>query len=787
MALNLLNKNSKFLDYLDWQEILTALVSQSYFNYTKEGINNLLEFRPISIINQELNFIELYLLERENYNHALNNVFITLPSTNELETYLKSIEKGIVLELNQLNTICKLLENYPAIFRTFDHFNIEHNHPDQALRSKIRNKFIREFRNLVSQNGETQLEKHPKLSKLFKEVRDLETDLRISISKIKREESYSKALQYNEHDIINDRYVLAVRSDSYNSKMGVIVAKSSTGMTLFIEPYSLRDKSNRRMRIMAQIDAIINEICQNFCETLLLFERAPLNILHYYYKLDLIKAKSSYSYDLQLCRPILNQDNKVNIKDFFHPLIENPVLNDLHLDSTSKGLVISGPNTGGKTVTLKSVSLCFLMSYMGLYVPARSCEIYLPQGIYYFSHDQQDLTTGLSSFASEAKNYLELLKDIEPNSLIIVDEIFNSTSSEEASALAISFLQEIHKRSDAKVIISTHHQFFKTYIHSSKEYTSCHVGFDQETSMPTYKLLFGSPGSSMAFQIFDILATRFGLSNNISESAEQILDKKQLSYEQLLQELSHKKSELDRHLMENRQLNNSLKNQKQSMEGLVHLEKERLIKEYKKKLNKIISKAENLLSETRKGKIDSKKQLAKKVSAISGSLPDPKKRKFTEILEDVQITANITIDDIREGDLLFSPTFNRDVKVMAINHRKKEVQVINGKMSIWMKLDKLTSAKIKYPKQNVQINITRSVYGKLEIDGRGMRLEEFQKLVEDSVHELIAGDIPFLNIIHGHGEGTLKKWLRVYLKDNRELTWIPEDGNDGATRVTIEG
>jgi DNA mismatch repair protein MutS2 len=785
MALNLLKKNSKFLEYLDWNEIISILLSYSYFDYTKEKLNNLLEYRPIEEINRDLNYIDMYIDEKDHYDLTLNDSFIQIPSSNQIEQHLTSIEKGVVLSLSELNAICKLLENFSNVFKTFESFQIEHNYPDTSQKSKIRNKFITKFRKLVDKNGEQHLENHPLLTKLYKQIRDLEFDLRSQITKCSREESYSKALQHTEYDVINDRYVLAVRSDTYNSELGVIVAKSNTGMTLFVEPYPLREKSNQRIRALAQVDSILNEICKDFCLTILEFERAPLNILHYYYKLDVIKSKSNFSENLNLCRPSLNTSSSIHIKGFFHPLIENPVINDIEIGTSKKGLIISGPNTGGKTVTLKSISLCFLMSYMGLYVPAHSCELYLPKGLYYFSHDQQDLSSGLSSFASEAKNYLELLEDIEENSLIIVDEIFNSTSSEEASALAISFLDEIHEKSTSKVIISTHHQFFKTYIHSSKDYISSHVGFDKESSKPTYKLLFGSPGSSMAFQIFDILASKFNLINSISSRAEKILDRKQVSYEKLLQELSSKKSELDRLLLSNRQLNNDLKNQKQSMEGLVHLEKERLVSIYKKKLQKVIGKAEDLLESTKKGQVTSSKQLSKRVKNLTDELPDPRKRKFSDIVNNTDEDAPLNISNINIGDRLFSKVFNKDVTVQSISSRKNEVQVLNGKMSIWMKLNKLRHPNKRYKSQEIHVNITRTVSGKLEIDGRGMRLDEFQRLVDDSVNELISGDIPFLNIVHGHGEGILKKWLRGYLKGHKELVFQSEDGNDGATRVSL--
>jgi DNA mismatch repair protein MutS2 len=206
---------------------------------------------------------------------------------------------------------------------------------------------------------------------------------------------------------------------------------------------------------------------------------------------------------------------------------------------------------------------------MGLFVPSNFAEINPVSGLFYFSNDHQDLKEGLSSFASESLYYLNLLTELAPNNLIIIDEIFNSTSSEEASSLALALFEEIKKRSNSKILVSTHHQMLKTLMHSRIDYLSAHVGFDFDRNLPTYKLLSGEPGSSLAFKIFDKLSHDYNILNHISEKASQYLDQKQLTYESLLQDLSAKKIELDKLLSQNREYNQELKNQKKSMEGIL--------------------------------------------------------------------------------------------------------------------------------------------------------------------------------------------------------------------------
>src|SRR5690606_15629289 len=182
----------------------------------------------------------------------------------------------------------------------------------------------------------------------------------------------------------------------------------------------------------------------------------------------------------------------------FHPLLKNPVKNTADCGKNNHGIVVSGPNTGGKTVFLKSIALSYLLFYHGFFVPASEAEMYPYEGLFYFGNDLQDLKAGLSSFSGEVRNYIELIERILPSNLILIDEIFNSTSSDEASALSMAYFDELHKKSACHIIVSTHHQMFKTLIHQDRSYISCHVGFDTESMKPTYKIQWGTPGASMA-------------------------------------------------------------------------------------------------------------------------------------------------------------------------------------------------------------------------------------------------------------------------------------------------
>lgn len=720
----------------------------------------------------------------------------TIHSDSSYFSNIESLSKGRILSFAELNFCCTLFESYNHIqkplmgWNKFENFEI-----DKSKLQQIDRKLIKKLRNFIEPSGNTFFERHPLLSKLYNDVSKLEKELRTTISYSAKQPLYSNILQYSEHDVVNDRFVLAVRSDSYFSDLGPIIAKSTSGMTLFVEPAHMRDKSNKRIQLLAQIEEVLNKLTIEFSNLFREFYNELIMVKECLLEVDIIFTKVKYSERFQFCRPTISNKYEIKLRNLYHPLLEDPIKNSVEISSSKDGFILSGPNTGGKTVTLKALTIAHLFLHMGLFIPATDAIMYPVEGIYYFSNDQQDLSEGLSSFASEARNYLHLLKNIERESLIVVDEIFNSTSSEEASALAISFLDEIHYKSNAKVVISTHHQLFKTFIHSNEKYVSAHVGYDLQENKPTYKVYTGEPGSSMAFTIFDSLSQKYQIPTGIPEKAKKILDKKHVSYEKLLQDLSNRKSELDKVLSDNTNLNKQLKNQKRSMEGLLLLEKEKIIKQYEKKINNILKDAEHIRRQAKNESV-ANRRFTIDLHEVKSQLNLSKDELVQRELIDHSHLQKIKIEQVQVGDKVFSTLLNKEVPVLAINMRKKEVQVQNKNVSLWCPIKSLMIAKKSLfsklrekstsqiaPK--VHISIERTVSGKVELDCRGMRLDEFQRETEVGINELLCGDIPFLTIIHGHGNGVLKKWLRGYLRGFKELSFGPLDGNDGCTKIDL--
>jgi DNA mismatch repair protein MutS2 len=792
MFLNLLKNNTEALELLDWFQIVSDISSLSHFEITKKNLLIPPQFYGTPEIQNKLDQLQFILDNYDDFSLVFNSHIRLIPADEDRDDHqaehgfraISFLFKERFFDTEELNFFALLFSGFKETRKSFfripftDQYNISQNSLDA-----IRNDFLFPLRNFVDQSGKISYERHPVLKNLNFKLLQLEHELRNLIVKTAQSETYKSRLQIDNFDIIHDRYVLSIRSDSYQANLGTIISRSQSGMTLFVEPFELRDKSNQRLHLLSEIESTILHLTIDLSKVIHRYAFDLQSMASAVLFFDLIFTKATYSLRKHFVKPLLATDFHFEVQGFFHPLVDRPISNSLELKYSHNGLILSGPNTGGKTVALKSLCLCMLFLHMGLFVPASKATLYPTEGLYYFSHDHQNISKGLSSFSAEAKYYLSLLEELSSNNLIFIDEIFNSTSSEEASALAMALFNEIHTISSSKLIISTHHQMLKTFMHSRQDYISAHVGFDLLLGKPTFKILYGEPGNSLALTIFSSLADQFITQTNIAYVAQEYLDKKSLSYETLLLELSQKKIELDKLISVQKSLEIDLKNQRASMEGVLFLEKEKELVEFNKKLKTIFNEAETLLSSIRDKKITSKNTFFNQVAGISRVVPLAK----TDLISKNPYSHLSTIPfvEILPTMTVFSLDFKKNVKVLLVNQRKQEVQIQHGALSSWVDPKTLcyTSAKAV---PRVQFLMEKTSRQDIEIDCRGMRLLEFQNACELSINELIAGEIPFLTVVHGHGEGVLKNWLRKHLKENhRDLRWENIEGNDGCTKIFL--
>lgn len=772
---------------VEW-DVLSRIIAQfAYFESNKTALTNQVFIGRWDELSVEFIQTQNYLQEfNDDYRHLINQLLNKLPEDGSLERHINFITKEGVLAFGELNKVTLLIESVffikqdVPVFKTPEFLQI-----CEMDFQPIQKKFLRDFRHLVDSSGEVHFERHPELAELNRRLRELEDKIRKTVQEWISHPSNQKNLQYNSYDVHYDRFVVPIRSDSYRSEIGFIVSRSDSGQTLFVEPFEVRDFCNRRLEIIAKIDEIINQLTIKFSRQLSEFSPFIIESLYLLKKIDFYLAKTEFSNRYGLECPSIRPTPGFKFGQLFHPLIKNAVKNNADCHSENHGIVISGPNTGGKTVFLKSVTLAYLLFYHGFFVPAAEAEMYPYEGLFYFGNDLQDLQVGLSSFSGEVKNYIELMENILPSNLILIDEIFNSTSSDEASALSLAYFDELHKKAICHIIVSTHHQMFKTLIHQDRNYISCHVGFDTSSLKPTYKIQWGTPGASMAIDIFRILSREHAGVKDVPAKAVSHLSDKNVSYETLLQRVSQKQIELDKVLNSTHQLEIELKNQKGAMEGVLNLRiKEELIKA-KKEVDHILNEARALVEEARKNEIVKVKRVDEKAHQLKSQL-DKLGGVVVQREEEIPL-GNLDISEVKTGQMVYSYVLKKEFIVQQVDPRRNEVIIAKGPIKLTVPLSSLAISNRAPIKSNVRVSFEKSSQTQMEIDVRGMRLSEFQNLVEKSLGDLLSGDVPYLSIIHGHGDGVLKNWLREYLKRSRDFqSSQSESGNDGETKITLK-
>lgn len=788
MSINLVTSEIKTHHrQVEW-DVLQGIISQfAHFESTQGKLCSQIFPNDSGQLEAELEKLQSY-VERfsDEDRHLAMHLLRSQPQNNSLRNHSLHLEKGGQLDFGELNILTKLLE---AAIHLKEEANSSSTEEMKELDSMdflaLKRGYLKEFRYLVDTDGTVHFDKHPELREADEKRKNIEARIRKEINDWIHSPENQRLLQYQNFDVHYDRYVVPVRSDSYRAELGIIVSRSETGQTLFVEPYEIRALSNQRIELIAKIDEIINQLSLKFTRNLSGHQELMNRCLYLIETLDFYLAKSSFATKYRLTKPFVRQRPGFKITSLFHPLIERPVPNDAECAQGNLGIVISGPNTGGKTVFLKSMALCYLLFNHGHFVPATEAELFPYEGIFYFGNDLQDLKHGLSSFSGEVQNYLDLIEHILPTNLVLIDEIFNSTSSDEASALSLAYFQELHERATCHLVVSTHHQMFKTLIHQDRNYLSAHVGFDLKDMKPTYKIHWGTPGASMAIDIFRILSKGHKEVTKVPENALQRMRTKDVSYETLLQRVSQKQIELDKLIQSNALLENELKNQKGAMEGILNLRLQDETQKARKEIDRIISEARALLARAKSGEITKIRKIDDHAHALKIQLPGSQDEAIqTPELE----VGNLSMGDLSPGDQVHSIPMKKEFTVVSVDLRKSEVLISKGAIRISVPISTLKRTKGK--KKNfsqVSVSLTKTVDSRVEYDVRGMRLSEFESVIDKALGHLLSGDVPYLNVIHGHGDGVLKKWLRDTLKTSKDFHAVPpESGNDGETKIMLK-
>ena len=610
------------------------------------------------------------------------------------------------------------------------------------------------------------------LQSIRKQKRKLEQDIRGKLNDLIHSSSTSKYIQENIVTIRNDRFVIPVKEEYRLQIKGFVHDVSNVGSTVFIEPIAVFEMNNELSKLKTEeeleIEKILRELTKLFYPYTLELER-DVELIG---KLDFIFAKAKYSKSIKATTPIINTKKEIHLKNARHPLIESSKVVPISLDLGEKFgvLLITGPNTGGKTVTLKTVGLLTCMACSGLNIPCdENSSIYVFDNIFADIGDDQSISDSLSTFSSHMLNIVEITKNATKNSLILVDELGSGTDPLEGANLAISIL-DYFKSVGSLVIATTHYQELKQYALITDGFKNASVEFDISTLSPTYKLLVGIPGKSNAFEI----SKKLGLDEKIIEKAKSHMNSSQIDIENLLKNIYDNKSLIEKEKTEIQEELLKVSNLRKSLEK----DNKDLQKQELNIINNAKMQARNILLDAKEEANDIIKQMN---SVDSSNKLDNLRNKLNNKIKDIKIQnvvknneiKAISPEDIKQNMEVFVTTLEKEGIVISTHVSKSnEVQVQVGNLKTNVKISDLAMPKRststqKNKKDNNNssyTSISKSRTAKTEINVIGLNVEEAVFVVDKFLDDCSLAKLQTVRIVHGKGTGKLREGIHKFLK-----------------------
>lgn len=644
------------------------------------------------------------------------------------------------------------------------------------------------IRHAIDDQGTVQDSASDRLRGLRTQLRSFEGSVRSRIDNILR--NNAKMLSDAIVTIRNDRYVVPVKMEYRQAFGGIVHDQSASGQTLFIEPQAIVSINNEiqevRLKERAEIDRILSEL-SNLVGGVADSVVTNLDVLA---TLDFVFAKVAYGHQLKATEPKLNDEREIKLKQARHPFIpqDEVVPITVELGEAFTSLVITGPNTGGKTVTLKTLGLLQLMVQSGLYVPAEfGTELSVFDAIYADIGDEQSIEQSLSTFSSHMTNIVSMLDKIDFMSLVLFDELGAGTDPQEGAALAIAILDEV-KRRGARVAATTHYSELKAYAYNREGVMNASMEFDIESLSPTYRLLIGVPGRSNAFEI----SRRLGLSEQVIDKARSHVGTDAESVESMINELEAAKQRAEqlekelivkRHALEEEQAAFEAKltdfeRERDTMYGEAEARAEKAVEQAKRQANEVIDRLKKLRAE---GIVKEHEIIAAK-KQLESAKPTLQEKKIQKVKQKAQQKRTFS-----KGEEVKVTTFNqKGYIVKQLSDNEYNVQV--GIMKVNVKADDLQ--KIGPSKeqslQSKGSSLKRQSSTKSELDLRGVRVEEGLSRLDKYIDEALVSGYDNVRIIHGLGTGAMRQATQEYLKGHRHVkSQRPGGMGEGGLGVTV--
>ncbi|MFD3272493.1 endonuclease MutS2 [Paenibacillus dendritiformis] len=780
--------DSKILNTMDYHKILASLANHAVTGLGEQAALNL---RPSS----DLEDVKLR-LQATDEAMTVERLKGGLPlvGVKDIRGALKRARIQAMLSSTELWDISALLF---AARRTKRHIASVHEEEaipllqDLAETISDQKQLEEDIRQCIDEQGEILDQASFELAAIRRELRIGETRIREKLEAMIRSSNAAKMLQEQLITIRNDRYVIPVKQEYRSHYGGIVHDQSGSGATLFIEPEAIVAMNNKlretKLREEREIERILSRLTEQvgLLADVLEYDTGAVETL------DFMFAKARLAREMKASLPRMNDRGFLKLRKARHPLIpaDQVVPIDVELGNSYTSILVTGPNTGGKTVTLKTIGLLNLMAMSGLFIPAEDgSQMCVFDAIYADIGDEQSIEQSLSTFSSHLTNIIRILEQMTPKSLVLLDEVGAGTDPAEGSALAIAILEHIH-RLGCRMVATTHYSELKAYAYERKGVINASMEFDVQTLRPTYRLLVGVPGRSNAFAI----AERLGLPKPIIDHARGEVTEEDMRVETMIASLEDNRLKAEAE----RETASKLRMELEAMRQKLNRELEKQEAEREKRQEQAEAKARAIVDKARREAqeiIAELRQLAMEGVQVKEHMLTEARKRLDEAAPEAKLAAKPKRDAkpvrrIEAGDDVRVYSLNQKGSVVELAGEEAVVQLGIMKMKVPLDdLELLSSAKsaAKPVQSGANVKRTRGESVRSELDLRGANLEEALMEVDRFLDEALLGNLGQVYIIHGKGTGILRSGIQEFLRKHKHVkSFRLGSFGEGGTGVTV--
>ena len=779
----------KTLDVLEFDKIKSFVVNEAISDLGREKVA---EMSPAT----DFETVEFQINETDEISQIYNKHRLpSLSGLSKVAQYIHRSTIGGVLNVTELNAIKRLIQVQNQ-FKTFYNQLLEE---DEEVKYPILDSQMAQlpiltdlFKDINDKCDAHDLYDHAsyELQSIRSKISSTNQRIRQNLDRVVKSQANQKKLSDAIVTVRNDRNVIPVKAEYRQDFNGIVHDQSASGQTLYIEPSSVVEMNNQISRLRndeaVERERILAELTSQVAvesDALLLAE----SIMGH---LDFLIAKARYARAIKGTKPTFHKERTVYLPNAYHPLLDHNtvVANTIEFVDDIETVIITGPNTGGKTVTLKTLGLIIVMAQSGMLIPTLDgSQLSVFENVYCDIGDEQSIEQSLSTFSSHMKNIVEILKEADKNSLILFDELGAGTDPSEGAALAMSILDHV-RNLGALVMATTHYPELKAYSYNREGVMNASVEFDVETLSPTYKLLMGVPGRSNAFDI----SKKLGLSLNIINKAKTMIgtDEQEInnmieSLEKNSKRVDEQRIELDRLVKEAQATHDELAKQYQQYQNY----EKSLMDEAKEKANQRVKsatkEADAILKELRELR-DQKGADVKEHELID------KKKQLDDQYEAKSIKQNVQkqkYDKIQAGDEVKVLSYGQKGEVLELVGEEEAV-VQMGILKMKLPIEDLEKMKKKKEKPTKMVTRSNRQTVKTELDLRGYRYEDALIELDQYLDQAVLSNFEQVYIIHGKGTGALQKGVQQHLKRHKSVKTfrggMPSEGGFGVTVASLK-